>query len=327
MTSCTLRWIDGLVIALLLVTASSTLGATAAQKCRQGKNKQAGLYADCRQKVEAKFAIQGDAAARTAGLQKCLDKYDAKWPVLEAKAVAAGGVCPSVGDQTAIRGAADTYTGDIATALAGGALPNCPADLASCQSDLAACEAAPQGMLLRTGQTQCWNGSFALTGCTGTRQDGEMQQGLTRSYTDNGDGTITDGRTGLMWEKLSSFDGSIHDSEDTYTWETAFTVKIPTLNLNAFAGHTDWRLPNQFELYSLLDLGAVTPAVSAPFDTGCEAGCDVSTCSCTLSDFYWSSTTYQDGSNIAWYVDFSNGYVGGESKTSSLRVRAVRGGS
>lgn len=327
MTTGTMRWIDGLVVVALLATAGNVLGGVAAQKCQQSKNKEAGKYAYCRQKVEAKFAILADGVARTAGLQKCQDKYDAKWSVLEAKAVAAGDVCPSVGDQTAIRGAADTYTSDIASALAGGSLPNCPGDLATCESDLATCEAAPPGRLLRTGQTTCWDNSFGVSTCIGSGQDGETQRGLTRSYTDNGDGTITDARTGLTWEKLSSFDSSIHDSEDTFTWAAALSVKIFTLNVSEFAGHTDWRLPNQFELYSLLDLGQKNPAVSAAFDTNCTGGCDVLTCSCTLNDFYWSSTTYEDGPNIAWFVDFSAGYVGGESKTSSLRVRAVRGGS
>ena len=130
-----------------------------------------------------------------------------------------------------------------------------------------------------------------------------------------------------MWEKLSSFDGGVNDTATTYTWQSAFTVKISALNGVAFAGHTDWRLPNQFELYGLLDLGASTPAVSAAFDTACTPGCSNVTCSCTSSDYYWSSTTYQDGTALAWYVDFSNGYVGAEGKTSSVRVRAVRGGS
>jgi hypothetical protein len=247
--------------------------------------------------------------------------------VLEAKTVAAGDVCPSVGDQSAVRGAADTCTSDIATALAGGALPDCPGDLVACQSGLATCETAPQGRPLRTGQTQCWDTAYTPTSCAGTGQDGETQRGLARSYTDNGDGTITDGRTGLMWEKQSSFDGSINDSADTYTWQTAFTVKIAALNGIAFAGHTDWRLPNQLELYSLLDLGKKNPAVSAAFDTNCVSECTVLTCSCTISEYYWSSTTYEDGTALGWYVDFSNGYAGAAIKSSSLRVRAVRGGS
>jgi hypothetical protein len=47
----------------------------------------------------------------------------------------------------------------------------------------------------------------------------------------------------------------------------------------------------------------------------------------TSSDYYWSSTTYRDGTGLASFVDFSNGYVGAEGKMSSVRVRAVRGGS
>ena len=327
MTTSTTRWITRLAIVVLIVATHDALGATAAQKCRQAKNKEAGKYAYCRQKVEAKFAVLGDSAVRTAGLQKCRDKYDAKWPLLESKALAAGDACPSAADQTDIRDATDTFTSDVATALAGGALPNCPADFATCQSDLAACQLMPPGRLLETGQTQCWDMGHMPTSCTGTGQDGETQRGLARAYTDNGDGTITDDRTGLMWEKLSSFDLSVNDSEDAYTWHDAFSVKIGALNGSAFAGHTDWRLPNQFELYSLLDLGKSTPAVAAAFDTVCTPGCSNTTCSCTLSDFYWSSTTYEDGTAIAWYVDFANGYVGGEGKASSLRVRAVRGGS
>src|SRR5438876_6315029 len=47
--------------------------------------------------------------------------------------------------------------------------------------------------------------------------DGAMQAGAPLSYTDNGDGTITDENTGLMWEKKSA-DGNIHDMDTLYTW-------------------------------------------------------------------------------------------------------------
>lgn len=49
----------------------------------------------------------------------------------------------------------------------------------------------------------CDQGSGALGACPGVPagQDGWLQKGLARSYTDNGDGTITDNKTGLMWEK------------------------------------------------------------------------------------------------------------------------------
>ena len=63
-------------------------------------------------------------------------------------------------------------------------------------------------------------------------------------FVDNGDGTITDRATGLMWEqggskKLTSF----------------YTAKkyVKKLNKKKYAGHNDWRIPTIEELYSLLE--------------------------------------------------------------------------
>ena len=61
--------------------------------------------------------------------------------MFESKAVAAGGSCLSTGDQAAIQGVIDAQTTNIATALAGGTLQDCPADLMTCEDDLATCEA------------------------------------------------------------------------------------------------------------------------------------------------------------------------------------------
>jgi hypothetical protein len=80
-----------------LLAAVPAPAATPAQSCQANKNKTAGKYDYCRQKAEAKYATTGDGAARTAALQTCLDKYAAKWPLLETKATKAGGACPSVG--------------------------------------------------------------------------------------------------------------------------------------------------------------------------------------------------------------------------------------
>jgi uncharacterized protein DUF1566 len=163
--------------------------------------------------------------------------------------------------------------------------------------------------------------------CAGTGQDGEIQKGLTRAYVDSGDGTITDTQTMLTWEKLS-FDGSIHDVTNFYTWDNAFT-KTSSLNAEAFAGHTDWRLPNVNELQSLANYGAANPAVSAAFNTGCGANCTVLTCSCTMAGPYWSSTTNQDTPSAAWLVVFDHGEVfapAAPNKGLGEFVRAVRGG-
>ena len=71
----------------------------------------------------------------------------------------------------------------------------------------------------------------------------------TARFTGNGDGTVTDNATDLMWEQKTT-NGSldIHDRGNTYTWANAFDVFIAGVNAENFAGHNDWRLPNRFEL-------------------------------------------------------------------------------
>lgn len=183
----------------------------------------------------------------------------------------------------------------------------------------------PAGGTLKTGQTTCYDADAQID-CAGTGQDGELQKGVARSFTDNGDGTVTDNVTGLMWEKLSD-DDTIHDKDTSYTWVNAFASKITTLNSESFAGYDDWRVPNRFELETLLSLASGNLATYSAFDTGCVAMCTVTACSCTQPDYYWSSSTSQYQSAEAWYVDFDVGGTNVRLKTSNYFVRAVRAGS
>lgn len=149
----------------------------------------------------------------------------------------------------------------------------------------------------------------------------------TAPLTDNGDGTISDPKTHLMWEKLSD-DGSIHDKDNRYTFATATSEKIALLNTNAFAGHTDWRLPERLELESILDLTIPVPgpAVVAPFNQGCTFGCTVTMCSCTNpGEWFWSATPYANAPSTAvWVVHFTAGEVGVSNFGSAFYARAVR---
>jgi hypothetical protein len=177
-----------------------------------------------------------------------------------------------------------------------------------------------------TGQTTCWDSNGNLIPCAGTGQDGDLQAGGPLSYTDNGDGTITDNNIGLVWEKLSQ-DGSIHDVNNTYSWEGAFTEHVAGLNTMNFAGHSDWRLPNVKELPSIGNYENRNPSVSPAFNMGCAPGCTVLTCSCTTASLHWSSTTFVGGPTIAFFVNFLDTDVNITGKSQFHFVRAVRGGS
>jgi hypothetical protein len=148
------------------------------------------------------------------------------------------------------------------------------------------------------------------------------------SYTDNGDGTITDNNTGLMWEgKTTTCQGDIHCVDDTYLWAHAFTGFIATLNTApCFAGHCDWRLPNVKELQSIVNYEETFPAVSLAFNNNCQ-GSNGLTESCTAASDYWSSSSVAGEPSFAWDIGFGSGLLfKGCKNLCSHRVRAVRGG-
>jgi hypothetical protein len=244
------------------------------------------------------------------------------------------GTCTS--DLGTCNGSLSTCTGDLGTcnadlATTTASLATCTSDLGTCTTDLGTCSAdlstcmASQQRFPATGQTSCWNSSGSPISCAGTRHDGEIQAGETLAYQDNGDGTITDLNTKLQWEKLSD-DGSVHDKDNTYVWDAAFASKVAQLNATNFAGYNDWRVPNAKELQSIVNYQNVGPAVSPAFNTGCAPGCSVTTCSCTVSDNPWSSTTYAVNPSFAWFVSLLDGHVHAYAETNPFRVRAVRRG-
>jgi hypothetical protein len=153
-------------------------------------------------------------------------------------------------------------------------------------------------------------------------------------YVDNGDGTLTDHQTGLMWEKKSSAGtGDVHDVTNFYTWSststaadgTLFTSFLATLNSDVsvsgtktcFANHCDWRIPTVNELRSLLTAGypncASDPCIDATFGP-------------TLGASYWSSSALASSPLYAWYVHFGVGVVLSIDKIYDNYARAVRGG-
>jgi hypothetical protein len=139
-------------------------------------------------------------------------------------------------------------------------------------------------------------------------------QEVLQNLIDNGDGTVTDTSTGLMWQQ--------GNAPQKYTWEGALNY-AESLTL---AGYSDWHLPNQNELKSLVDYSVHHPAINTTFfpDTYFLDG---------NLDWYWTSTSRQSSPyDHAWVVGFIVGrsyytdqsYLAGKDKTSSFHVRAVR---
>jgi hypothetical protein len=197
---------------------------------------------------------------------------------------------------------------------------DCAKPIGLLQTGMRACAAEPtSGSTPSTGFTGCL-GTFA------TGQDGFYRVGVPFDLTDNGDGTITDHVTGLMWEKLGD-DGGIHDVDRAGDWATLTAAKIAELNASAFAGHTDWRTPNRRELESLVKIDSGSPTTDAVFHTGCTPGCSPTMCSCTARAAYWSSSAYAGAASHRWVVSFEDGSLTHVDKGVDLyRHRAVRGG-
>ena len=118
-----------------------------------------------------------------------------------------------------------------------------------------------------TGQDTCYDDSGAMI-CPepGGRFYGQDAQhsGNVPGFTDNGDRTVTDNITNLMWQQSPDTDGDGHiDADDKLTYEQA-VAGASTLNLG---DHNDWRLPTIKELYSLIDFSGVDPSGYEGTDT------------------------------------------------------------
>ncbi|MES2315891.1 MAG: DUF1566 domain-containing protein [Pseudomonadota bacterium] len=113
-------------------------------------------------------------------------------------------------------------------------------------------------------------------------------------FTDNADGTVTDHLTGLVWLKNA---GCFSPA----TWAAALTaanqLASGTCGLNDGSVAGKWRMPNVNELESLVDVSRANPAVAAahPFTN------------ISLSNAYWSSTTYTALTGQAMAIRMSDG--------------------
>jgi len=186
----------------------------------------------------------------------------------------------------------------------------------------------------RRGYFKKWTGFqtkplLAGSSCIGSR------------FTDNGDQTVTDHLTGLVWEKKTNLDMNVnaadpHDADNTYGWSYSaiengpvFTDFLAKLNSGTgFAGSNGWRLPTVEELDSTTLVFPCSGAVHGP-----KCQCQSAPCidpsldpNNTQSGIYWSATSDITDPTQVWYEEVALGGVDVGYKNGLVFARAVRGG-
>ena len=246
------------------------------------------------------------------------------------------------------------------------------------KADGTTCDAGTDGAVLTCASGECGVcvpiGTCSLTTATACAFSTQCPGGETCNlgpdpsprYVENGDGTVTDRRTCLVWEQktgTADFELNVdcsktacpnpHVVNNRYDWcldvdddgicdnpgnppdGGAFTDFLAKLNSGSFAGHADWRLPTSGGIFS-------TPS-GEPAEL--ESICGPSLCTFgiagtdgvepafrpTAPDFYWAATTFVPNPTFGHLVFFdyfeTEPIVNVGSKTHDVHARAVRGGS
>ncbi len=303
-----LLFFGGLLVGFAVAWPSTANALPSAEKCAVGKIKQVRKYLGCRLEAEWKALARGTSP----DFSKCDQYLQDRWPRIESRA---GLSCPTSGDQREMRDEMAAYSDSVAFRLSGmtttTTLPPVCGNGAveageECEfGDLMGmdCASLPGfvGGELRCTPELC---TFDTSGCYASR------------YEDTGL-TLIDNATGLEWEKKQTAVGSgadalnLHDVDNLYSWYDAVSSWIGAVNVESFAGHSDWRVPSVDELVTLIDYTNSAPSVDAGFLP-------------QQGNFYWTSSTLASGRAYAWTVNFRYGAVNDGVKASALYLRAVR---
>jgi hypothetical protein len=135
-------------------------------------------------------------------------------------------------------------------------------------------------------------------------------------FVDQGNGTVTDNRTGLVWTKDANAPGPADcQPADSRNWPRALDY-LTCLNKHTYLGFTDWRLPTLQELRALADKSRSKPALPAghPFVN-------------VQFNFYWSASPFGENAGNAGIFGMTYGVAGNYNKRSGdFYVWPVRAG-
>lgn len=203
--------------------------------------------------------------------------------------------------------------------------------------------AALSSPVVDTGQTTCYDNNTSMscpaTGAAFFGQDAQ-HNGNMPSYTDNGDGTVSDRITGLIWQKSPDLnsDGKINVADKkTHTQATSYCDSL------VLANQSDWRLPTIKELYSLIDFrgtdpsgytGSTTSGLTPFIDTRYfDFGYGDTSAGERIIDAQFASSTPYVSTLVErslFGVNFADGRIKGyglQNGSKTFYVRCVRGNS
>jgi Arylsulfotransferase (ASST)/Protein of unknown function (DUF1566) len=182
--------------------------------------------------------------------------------------------------------------------------------------------------IVDTGQIQNYNNTSGISapseGASFYGQDAQID-GNQPNYVDNGDGTVTDLVTGLMWQQ--AYSGKMSQSQAASS-ASSFSL----------AGYSDWRLPTIKELYSLIDFSGEDVSLESTSADNPFIDTDYfdfvygnTSAGERIIDSQWATTSiYVSGGNQMFGVNFADGRIKGYGTTTprgemQFYVRYVRG--
>jgi hypothetical protein len=181
--------------------------------------------------------------------------------------------------------------------------------LQTCSAGTNGCTAATQttcasGLVCeRYGTAACLDPNWAEWPMPNNQVDTTTGALNPASHTDNGDGTVTDNITKLMWQQTVL--------PTQYAWSAAASYCSGL----TVGGHDDWRLPTAIELVSLVDVDSFSPAINSTYFPS------------TPTAPFWTSTP-MDSTN-QWGVYFDDGGtsyidISGVDGVNTCSIRCVR---
>jgi hypothetical protein len=280
-----------LAMAISFPGVTSAVQLTDAQKCQFGKLKATGNFGSCLLKALAKDAKRPDGKLDDR-LNKCIEKIDRIFTRLETKAEKRGGVCTTVNDAGVISNAlVDCYgvvSGPLVNTLSTDDERKCAAGKLGATAKALQCRFKGEGNFFKkplNGKRyvksvgRCSDGvgkkflRFESRFSCGSEDDHVLTNDVVRqcthdvlaqhfpaNFVNNGDGTSTDLRTGLMWELKEASD-SERDYNDPHD------------------------VDNEYSPHGYCSVGGGIPCMpNAELSEACKAGLDGPTNRCELCE-------------------------------------------